>query len=280
MPELPEAETIVRGLRPAVTGRTIDRTRVLHPDLLAISPGRFARAMKGRTIQGVSRRGKNVILELDGSARLVVNLGMTGGLFPLRPRQRNASVSHPGVRFHLEGGGQLVYNDARRFGSLRVVSSDEWDRWSGSLGPEPLGPHFTADLFGRALASSRSPVRSFLLDQRRVAGVGNIYAVEACYRSGVDPRRPANSLSESEVRSLHGAVVDVLADAVAARGTTIRDYRDAEGDGGGFGPRLLAYGREAEACGRCGTPIERVVFSNRSAFLCPRCQPPHRSRAG
>ena len=279
MPELPEAETIVRGLRPEVTGRTVDRTRVLAPDLLDVTPGRFARAMKGRTIQAVTRRGKNVVLELDGSIRLVVNLGMTGALFPLRPRQRHASVTHPGVRFHLDGGGQLVYNDARRFGTLRLLHEDAWTRWSGGLGPEPLEADFTPAVFSRALASSRSPVRSFLLDQRRVAGVGNIYAVEACYRAGVDPRRPANSLSASEGRALHGAVVQVLADAVEARGTTIRDYRDAEGDGGGFGPRLLAYGREHEACARCGTPIQRVVFSNRSAFLCPRCQPPRPGRA-
>lgn len=273
MPELPEAETIVRGLKPVVTGACVRRTRVLRPDLLEVSPGRFARQMKGRRIRTVSRRGKNVVLELDGPSYLVVNLGMTGGLFPLLPRQRNPALTHPGVRFDLAGGGQLVYNDARRFGRLRWLDRDRWSTWTASLGPEPLSPAFTAEALADAMAGSRSPVRSVLLDQRRIAGVGNIYAIEACYRARVHPDRPAGSLGRREVEALRRAIVGVLSDAVAARGTTIRDYRDADGAGGGFAPRLLAYGREGEPCRRCGSPIERRVFANRSAFYCGRCQP-------
>lgn len=273
MPELPEAETIVRGLRHTVVGARIARTQVLHPDLLDDPPGRFARQLKGRTIEAVSRRGKNVVLELEGPCYLVVNLGMTGGLFPLKPRRRNRAVTHPGVRFHLDGAGQLVYNDARRFGRLRCLAPEGWRTWSGGLGPEPLSPDFTPDVFRRILGRSRSPVRSLLLDQRRVAGVGNIYAVEACHRAGIHPRREARSVSPREADALHASVVGVLSEAVEARGTTIRDYRDASGGGGGYAPRLLAYGREGEPCSRCGTPIRREVFGNRSAFLCPRCQP-------
>ena len=272
MPELPEAETIVRGLRGPLTGARIARTRVLRPDLLDTSPGRFARLLKGRAVLGVSRRGKNVVLELVGPAWLVVNLGMTGGLFPLAPRERSRQVTHPGVRFYLEGGGQLVYNDVRRFGQLRVMNAESWAAFSGRLGPEPLGPDFHRADFRGSLAASRTPIRSWLLDQRKVAGVGNIYAVEACYRAGIDPRRPANALNPDEAETLHRAIVQVLDEAVRARGTTLRDYRDPEGEGGAFGPRLRVYGREDLPCGRCGTPVDRVVFGNRSAFLCPTCQ--------
>ncbi len=257
-----------------VIGARVKRTQVLKPDLLDDPPGRFTRAMKGRVIRDVSRRGKNVVVELDGPSFLVVNLGMTGGLFPLRPGERNPAVTHPGVRFHLAGRGQLVYNDARRFGLLRYMDRDRWTAWSGTLGPEPLSADFSPEVLAAALASSRTPVRSFLLDQRRVAGVGNIYAVEACYRARVDPRRPARSLTNTEASALHAAIVQVLEEAVRARGTTIRDYRDPDGEGGGFGPRLQAYGREGQPCARCGAPIQRTVFGNRSAFLCPQCQPP------
>lgn len=273
MPELPEAETIVRGLRGAVVGRRIASTTVIRPDVLDQTPGRFARALKGLPISGVSRRGKNVIVELGPSAVLTVNLGMTGGLFPLLPGERNSRVTHPAVRFRLVGGGQLVYNDARRFGRLRVLDLAAWTDWSDRLGPEPLSSDFTDQRLAEALRGSRSPVRNWLLDQRRVAGVGNIYASEALFRAGVDPRRPARSLSTGEAAALRRAVVEVLEEAVEARGTTIRDYRDADGAGGSFGPRLQVYGREAMPCHACGTVISRVVFTNRSAFLCPTCQP-------
>ena len=279
MPELPEAETIVRGIRGRVAGARITGTRVLHADLLDMPAGRFARTLKNRVIRGVSRRGKNVVIEADGPTHIVVNLGMTGGLFPLAPREMNAGVTHPGVRFRLGPAGQLVYNDARRFGRLRLFDAGGFAAWSATLGPEPLGPGFTAARLAADLPRSRSPLRSWLLDQRRVAGVGNIYANEALYRAGLDPRRRAHTVSGAEAVALREAIVDVLAEAIQARGTTIRDYRDAEGDGGGFGPRLRVYGRNGEPCLVCGTPIQRVVFGNRSAFLCPTCQPPGESDA-
>jgi formamidopyrimidine-DNA glycosylase len=279
MPELPEAETIVRGIRDRVTGTRITRTRVHHDDLLDMPPGRFARTLKNRVILGVSRRGKNVVIEADGPTYVVVNLGMTGGLFPLAPRERNPGVTHPGVRFQLGPAGQLVYNDARRFGRLRLLDADGFAAWSATLGPEPLGPDFTAARLADDLPRSRSPLRSWLLDQRRVAGVGNIYANEALYRAGLDPRRRAHTVSAAEAWVLRDAVVEVLAEAIRARGTTIRDYRDAGGAGGSFGPRLRVYGRADQPCSACGTRIQRVVFGNRSAFLCATCQPPDESDA-
>jgi len=279
VPELPEAETIVRGIRAHVAGARITRTRVHHADLLDMSPGRFARTLKNRVIHGVSRRGKNVVIETDGPTYIVVNLGMTGGLFPLAPRERNAGVTHPGVRFWLGPAGQLVYNDARRFGRLRLLDAEGFAAWSATLGPEPLGPDFTAARLARDLPRSRSPLRSWLLDQKKVAGVGNIYANEALYRAGLDPRRRADTVSKAEARALRDAVVEVLAEAIRARGTTIRDYRDASGEGGSFGPRLRVYGRADEPCTVCGTPVQRVVFGNRSAFLCSTCQPSNESDA-
>lgn len=280
MPELPEAETIVRGLRPVVTGARVQRTRVQHDDVLESTPARFARDLKGHAITDVSRRGKNVVLVLDGPAYLVVNLGMTGGLYPLAAGQRSPRVTHPAVRLYFEAGGQLVYNDARRFGRLRFLDPRAWGDWSRSLGPEPLSPEFTPEVLASGLGASRTPVRNWLLDQRRLAGVGNIYASEALHRAGIDPRRPASSIAPRDCAGLHRSLVDVLGEAIRSRGTTIRDYRDATGDGGGFGPRLRVYGREGEPCLTCGTAIRRVVFGNRSAFLCPSCQPPAESSGG
>ncbi len=272
MPELPEAETIVRGLRPSLTGRRIVRTRVHHADVVDPSPGRLARVLKLRTIERIGRRGKIVVLHLDEDVVLAVALGMTGGLFPLRPRQRHPGVTHPAVRLFLEGGGQLVFNDARRFGRVRAMDRETWRRWSERLGPEPLEPRFTVTWLAAELSRSRTPIRNWLLDQRRVAGVGNIYASEALFRAGVAPERPARSLSPPEVEALHASIIGVLHDAIRSRGTTLRDYRDSQGTGGSFGPLLRVYGRDGEPCRSCGTAIRRVVFGNRSAFYCPSCQ--------
>ena len=161
----------------------------------------------------------------------------------------------------------------RRFGSLEVLAPAAWRERAAALGPEPLDGDWDPERLGRDLAASRSPVRSWLLDQRKVAGVGNIYANEALHRAGLHPRRPARSLSGAEVEALHGALRAVLEEAIHARGTTIRDYRDAAGRSGTFARELRVYGREDEPCRGCGTPIRRIVFGGRSAFLCPRCQP-------
>ncbi len=268
MPELPEAETIAAGLRASVTDATVTGVEVLHPDVLRESPDAFARHVTGRRIRSVSRRGKNVVLELEGGGVLLVNLGMTGRLLP-----SPSAPTHPALRFALDDGRTLVYDDVRRFGCVELLEAPAWAERSGSLGPEPLAPSFTAADLAEGLARSRAPVRSWLLDQRRIAGVGNIYANEALFRAGVHPARPASSLSREEAGRLHGALRRVLREAIRARGTTLRDYRTAEGGRGGYAVRLRVYGREGEPCLRCKTPVERVVFGNRSAFFCPRCQP-------
>jgi formamidopyrimidine-DNA glycosylase len=275
VPELPEAETIAGGLRHTLAGRVIEHVQVVHADVLRVSSAAFRRCVCGRTFERIGRRGKNIVAELTGRHVLVVNLGMTGRLLPMLPGAPPPKFqpTHPALRFRLEGGGELVFDDVRRFGVVECLTADAWAERSRRLGPEPLSDEFTAGLLAHELARSRSPVRSWLLDQRNVAGVGNIYANEALWRARIHPRRPANELGSAEARRLHRALRDVLATAIAAKGTTLRDYRTADGEAGSFAFSLSVYGRQGAPCPKCGTPVQRVVFGNRSAFLCPRCQP-------
>jgi len=274
VPELPEAETIVRGLRRTIVGERISRVEVVHADVLRQPRRRLSTSLRDRTVRSIGRRGKNVVIELDGGRVLAVNLGMTGRLlpFPENPRPE-ARPTHPAVRFRFASGGLLVFDDQRRFGTVEVLEAEAWAERSARMGPEPLARGFTAERLHRGLQRSRAPVRSWLLDQRRIAGVGNIYAAEALYLAGVHPGRKAADVSPEEAERLHGALRSVLRNAINHGGTTIRDYRNAEGGEGAYGRRLHVYGREGQACARCGKTIRRVVFSNRSAFYCPSCQP-------
>jgi formamidopyrimidine-DNA glycosylase len=274
MPELPEAETIVRGLAPVLRGARVARVEILRPDVVEGDAGPFAEALEGRSFREVGRRGKNVVLLLDDGGRLVVNLGMSGRLLHRAPGDPGPPPTHPAVRCRLEGGDTLIYHDIRRFGRLRVFGPAEYRRWSAGLGPEPLGKRFTAAGLAGALAASVRPVREWLLDQHRVAGVGNIYANEALHRAGIHPATPAARIPAEAVPGLHRALRRVLREAIRSRGTTLRDYRTARGDPGSYAVRLRVYGREGEPCPRCGTPVERIVLGNRSAFFCPACQPP------
>ncbi len=275
MPELPEAETIVRGLRPAIVGHRIRRAEVVHADVLRQPVRTFTRGVKDRTFQAVERRGKNITMVLDSGAVLAVNLGMTGNLLPFpEPPPPPRRPTHPTVIFRLHGGGVLYFNDTRRFGTVECLSSDQWSARSDAMGPEPLERGFTVHRLMEGLARSKSPARSWLLDQRKVAGIGNIYANEALYLAGVHPRRPARSIEASEAALLHEGIRDVLREAIRAGGTTIRDYRNAEGGSGEFARQLHVYGRDGEPCADCGAEIQRIVFGNRSAFFCPTCQPP------
>lgn len=283
MPELPEAETIVRVLREGATGRTIRRVRILHPDVLAGSAAAFRRGLRGRRIRHVGRRGKNVVLHLDSGRVLAVNLGMTGRLL-LSERGARLNLArrlpHAAVVFDLEPGAILVYDDIRRFGRLSLLDAAGWAAHSARLGPEPLDPSFTPAALAAGLAGSRAPVRSLLLDQGRLAGVGNIYANEALFRARIHPARAGSSLESGEIRRLHRAIRSVLRAAIEGRGTTIRDYRDPGGGPGGFAPRLAVYGRDGVPCPRCGAPITRTVLRGRSAFFCPVCQPPDPTASG
>lgn len=278
MPELPEAETIVRGLLEPLDGRRVEGVAVIRPDVVEGPASRFAHALTGRVIRAVGRRGKNIVVTLDDDVRLVVNLGMSGRLLHRPPADPSPPPTHPAVEFSLSGrgpagGGTMVYHDVRRFGLLRALDLGEYRQWSRSLGPEPLERGFTARYLREACSASRSPIRSWLLDQRKVAGVGNIYANEAAHLAGIHPRTPASAIPAPVIPRLHRAIRRVLRDAIEARGTTLRDYRTAQGWEGSYGGALRVYGRDGEPCPRCRTLVEREVFGNRSAFFCPSCQP-------
>lgn len=272
MPELPEAETIARGLRPAVVGSTIGDTEVIHGDVLRECVPRFADKVRGRTIVGVERRGKNVLLLLDGARLVAVNLGMTGRLLPFSSADREGPTGHAAVRFLFDSGATLVFDDTRRFGTVECLSTHEWDERSSRMGPEPLDHAFTPERLYVALTASRAPMRSWLLDQRKLAGVGNIYANEALYLARIHPRTEARAVSRPQADRLHGALREVLRRAIEAGGTTIRDYRTADGEEGRYARRLLVYDRHGDPCRRCGSTIRRTVFGGRSAFHCPGCQ--------
>lgn len=273
MPELPEAETIARGLNRVLPGKVVSSVTVLREDVVDGPPHRFAEAVAGRRFGTTERRGKNVVLTFEDATRVVVNLGMTGRLVPGSGPGPGTGSTHPAVLFQFTDGGSLTYDDVRRFGRLRHLPVSDWTRWSRRLGPEPLARSFTGARFRRILSRSRSPIRSLLLDQRRIAGVGNIYAVEACWFAGIHPRTPASSISEVSAARLHRSLRRVLRRAVEAGGTTLRNYRAPDGNEGRFRRALHAYGREGRPCSRCRTVIERIVFGGRSAFVCPRCQP-------
>jgi formamidopyrimidine-DNA glycosylase len=273
MPELPEAETIVRDLRRRVVASTITGASVPRPDILRapLTPRRAAARLRGRRILATARRAKKVILELDDGGRIVIHLGMTGRVLT-SDAPAAGELHHIVTRIRLLDGRDILFDDARRFGRLEIVEADAWPEWSAALGPEPLSPQFTADELFRGLRASATPVRNWLLDQKRVAGIGNIYACEALFRAGVRPTRRARTLTRRQAAALHTALRDVLSEAIRARGTTFRDYRDASGGRGAFQARLGVYDREGEPCFTCASPIRRVVLSNRSAFFCPTCQ--------
>ncbi len=273
MPELPEVETIARDLARRVTGVTITGARVIRPDVLGkgLTPRKLASAVRGKRIEHVGRRGKNIVLELAGAVRILVNLGMTGRVVSSRARAAD-ELRHIAVRFALDDGSELLYDDARRFGRINVFRPGDWERRTGELGVEPLSDEFTADRLYELTRTSITRLRNWLLDQRRIAGVGNIYANEALFRAGVRPTRRARALKRREAAPLRDALRDVLSEAIESRGTTFSAYRDGEGAEGEFLPRLRVYGREGEPCVTCGTPIRRIVLTNRSAYYCPQCQ--------
>ena len=282
MPELPEVETIRRDLASSLRGATVGAVRLHHDDILLDggSPSGFASAIAGRWIDEVERRGKNLVLRL-GPEGLVLQsqVRMTGRFAVADPddpggRDLRAALgfTHVAAEFDLRDGRTLLYDDVRRLGGFRLQSAEEWARREAELGPEPLDPDYRASDLAAGLGDGRAPVKNALLDQRRVAGVGNIYASEALFRARIDPRRTCGSLEPDAHRRLHRALRAVLREALRGEGTSLRDYRLVDGGTGRFQDRLRVYDREGLPCPRCRTPVERIVQAGRSTFLCAACQ--------
>ena len=272
LPELPEVESVVRGLARSLPGHRVQRTEVRRPDVVPGGAHRLQRNLKGARMVSVRRRAKNIVIQLAPDGILAVNLGMTGRLLYFR-NGRSARTSHPAVRFHLDQGSRLIFDDVRRFGTVECMTDAEWSTRDVRLGPEPLSDDFTPDRLMDGLARSRSPLRSWLLDQRKVAGVGNIYANEALFLAELHPQRSANTVDRARAEALYQGLRLTLSEAVELGGTTLRDYVDSEGRRGQYASNLRVYGREGLPCLRCQDPVVRSVFGGRSAFHCPSCQP-------
>ncbi len=273
MPELPEVETVLRTLEPRLHGRAVQDVRCTWPRLIE-TPAlpEFQAGLMGRRFCTFRRRGKYMLFGLDDGQTLVVHLRMTGDL-RLWPRERAADTppdKHTHLILTLDGGDELRYRDPRKFGRFWLVPDP--DLVVGKLGPEPLDPAFTPQDLARRLAGRRAPIKALLLDQRILAGVGNIYADEALFRAGIDPRRPAGSLQAEEVAALHAALREVLAQAVQARGSSLRDYAPPDGTPGTYQEQHQVFRRTGQPCPRCGTPIQRVTVAQRSTHFCPVCQ--------
>jgi formamidopyrimidine-DNA glycosylase len=273
MPELPEVETIVRDLRPSLVGRRIGRVTLSHDDVLrGVTRRRLLRQLPGQTIRQVSRRAKHAVLLLD-LARLVIQPGMTGSLRiysrALKPEEARYAV----LRAALDNGKELVYTDVRRLGTILLLDQRQWERYDRAIGPEPLEREFSAERLGDALRKSRQAVKRVIMDQRHLAGVGNIYANEALFAAGIDPSKPARRLGPDQHRRLHTEIRRILTAAIRSNGTTFRDYRTGTGESGNFQLELLVYGREGEPCRRCGTRLTGThAIDARISVFCHRCQ--------
>jgi len=273
VPELPEVEVLKLSLERALTGRRIERARVYDPRLREpIDRRRWCASSRGRTISRLSRRAKYLFLELDSAESLVIHLGMSGRL-TLVPEGEEREL-HEHVALFLEGGERLRLRDPRRFGLAFVVRTGEieTDRHFAHLGIEPLSDGFDGDYLASLARGCRGPVKSFIMDARRVVGVGNIYAAEALFRSGIHPRRSVARISKARWNSLADSIRIVLARAIEEGGTTLNDFSNGMGETGYFQVSLSAYGREGEPCLRCDGSIRRVVMSGRSTFYCGKCQ--------
>jgi len=273
MPELPEVETIRRRLAPVLEGETIASAEIVDPRLTRpVEPADVARALVGDRIVSLDRRGKYLLWRLASGRTLVVHLRMTGSLRHA-PDGALPEDAYRRATLGLDGGGAVGYRDVRRFGTWELLDADHLKLYlDARLGPEPLAPLFTAARLAASAARRTTPVKAFLLDQRRIAGVGNIYADEALWRAQVHPLRPAGELDVEELARLHRALRAVLRKGIERQGSTLRDYVTPDGEGGAMQDEFHVYGRLGEPCDRCGRPIERIVVGGRGTWFCPHCQ--------
>jgi len=287
MPELPEVETVVRQLEPEVEGRRIERLEVLDGRWSRpVEPERLAEEVDGSTIERLGRRGKYILMRLNGERTLVMHLRMTGNLIlregeemldpsegrRLYESERSNEERHLRARFVLEDGRELWFADPRRFGEAFLIEDSRLEERFAKLGIEPFAPEFTAEALGEMAAGRTAPLKSFLLDQSSVAGVGNIYADEALFRAELHPLSPAGSMKPEHLEALRDAVVAALEAGIDAGGSSIDDYRDARGEKGSMQDEFLVHTREGAECLRCSGTIVRAVVGGRSTYFCPGCQ--------
>lgn len=278
MPELPEVETVVRGLAPVMEGQVIDHVLQRRANLRFPFPDGFVARMAGRRIDQLTRRAKYILGHLDDGQVLLIHLGMSGHMTihndPAMPVP--APEKHDHVDFVMQGGAVVRYTDPRRFGVITLIDADEVSshKMLAGIGPEPLGNAFNATVLADGLAKRGSPVKTALLDQKLVAGLGNIYVCEALFRSGIAPDRKARDLKADEIDRLYREIRLVLEDAIAAGGSSLKDHRQTNGELGYFQHNFRVYGREGETCvtETCNHAVERIVQAGRSTFYCPACQ--------
>lgn len=282
MPELPEVETVRRGLQPVMEGRKIRLAEVRRPDLRWPFPDNMAQRLTGETIIALRRRSKYILADLSSGESLLIHLGMSGRMLIDEEQTADFHSSpavagkHDHVVFHMDGGATVTFNDARRFGAMDLMRTDAAEaHWLlEKLGPEPLGNQFDETYLKNKLKGRNTPIKSALLDQRIVSGLGNIYVCEVLHRTGISPKRKAGTLTGPRVASLVPAIRDVLGEAIEAGGSSLRDHRQTNGELGYFQHRFAVYDREGEACvtSGCAGQVARIVQSGRSSFYCAKCQ--------
>jgi formamidopyrimidine-DNA glycosylase len=273
MPELPEVETVRQGLLPAMEGHRFTKVVTRRGDLRRPFPKDFAARLTGRRILRLARRAKYILAELDNGEDLVIHLGMSGRM-SVSAATDGAFGKHDHVVMETDAPARIIFTDHRRFGLMTLLPHDglDSDPLFKGLGPEPLSPAFDAAFLKKALAGKRTPIKSALLDQRLIAGLGNIYVCEALYRAGISPKKLAGSVSTKAITPLAHAIKAVLEDAIKAGGSSLRDHKQVNGELGYFQHRFRVYDREGTPCPRCKTPIKRIVQAGRSSFNCPKCQ--------
>jgi formamidopyrimidine-DNA glycosylase len=274
MPELPEVETVRRALAPVLEGRRFEAVRIHDARLTRpLDPDEVAREMEGETVALVDRRGKYLIVRYVSGRALLIHLRMTGSLLHA-PSGELPDDPHRRAVVRLDDGSDVSYRDVRRFGTWLLLEPDEVESYvDGKVGAEPLAEAYKAKHLAEKLAHRRAPVKAAILDQRTVAGVGNIYADEALWRARVHPLTPANELDPTRVRALHRAIRKALELGIARQGSTLSDYRTPNGEPGRMQHEFKVYGRDGEPCERCGTPIDKIRVGGRGTWYCPSCQP-------
>ena len=282
MPELPEVETVRRGLLPVMEGRVLLAADVRRPDLRFPLPERMAQRLSGATVLALRRRSKYILADLSTGETLLVHLGMSGRILISGNvagefhHAHPAPAKHDHVVFDMEGGARVTFNDARRFGAMDLMPTEAAGaHWLlRDLGPEPLGNSFDETYLVARLKGRATPIKAALLDQRIVAGLGNIYVSEILYRAGIDPRRAAGRISAERIASLVSLTRAVLGEAIDAGGSSLKDYRQTDGELGYFQHSFRVYDRESQPCATpgCAGQVQRIVQSGRSSFFCPSCQ--------